>query len=105
MEDGRKLTRVQAVLAYSGDLEAEGKVEYLMAYSPDGTGSFVGLEYIVGKIGGREGSFVAQHTGTFDPQSVTTRWDFVPGLGYAGAERADGRRADRSGGHGPIPFP
>ncbi len=102
MEDGRKLTRVQAVFAYSGDLEAEGKVEYLMAYSPDGTGSFVGLEYIVGKIGGREGSFVAQHTGTFDPQSVTTRWDFVPGLGTQALSGLTGGGQIVLAGHGPY---
>jgi len=102
MEDGRKLTRVQAVFAYSGDLEAEGKVEYLMAYSPDGTGSFVGLEHIIGQIGGRQGSFVAQHTGTFDPQSVTTRWDFVPGLGTKALSGLTGGGQIVLAGHGPY---
>ena len=81
IDSGRKLARVQAVFAYEGDIEGEGTVEYLMAYAPDGTGNFVGLERIVGRVGDRSGSLVAQHTGVFDAQSVTARWEFVPGLG------------------------
>jgi hypothetical protein len=104
MDIGRKLTRVQATFAYQGDLEGEGKVEYLMAYSPDGTGSFVGLEYIVGRIGSRSGSFVAQHTGTFDPHSVTAHWDFVPGLGTQALAGLAGSGQITLNGHGPYPI-
>ena len=101
---GRKLTTVQAVFAYAGDIEGEGKVDYLMAYSPDGTGNFVGLELIVGRIGDRSGSFVAQHTGTFDPKSVSTRWEFVPGLGAEALEGLVGSGNLKLEGHGPYPF-
>jgi hypothetical protein len=104
MADGRKLTRVQATFVYTGDIEGEGATEYLMAYSPDGTGSFVGLERIAGRIGNRAGSFVTQHTGTFDPQSVTTRWEFVPGLGTGALEGLVGGGAIKLIGHGPYPF-
>ena len=101
---GRKLTTVQAVFAYTGDIEGEGTVNYLMAYSPDGTGNFVGLEHILGRIGDRSGSFVAQHTGTFDPQSVTTHWEFVSGLGTDGLEGLVGNGELKLAGHGPYPF-
>jgi hypothetical protein len=101
---GRKLTTVQATIAYNGDIEGEGSVDYLMAYSPDGTGSFVGLERIVGRIGDRTGSFVAQHTGIFDPQSVTTHWEFVPGLGTDALEGLVGSGELKLAGHGPYPF-
>ena len=37
-----------------------------MGYGDDGTAAFVGLERVVGKVGDRSGSFVLQHTGTFD---------------------------------------
>jgi hypothetical protein len=104
IEGGRKLTRVHAVFSYEGDVEGEGSVDYLMAYSPDGTGSFVGLERIVGRIGDRSGSFVARHTGTFDPKSVTTRWDFVPGLGTDALEGITGGGTLKLEGHGPYPF-
>lgn len=102
IDAGRKLTRVHAVFTYEGDLEAEGSVDYLMAYSPDGTGSFVGLEHIVGRIGDRSGSFVAQHTGVFDPKSVTTHWDFVSGLGTEALEGIIGGGQLVLAGHGPY---
>jgi hypothetical protein len=101
---GRKLTRVQAVFTYEGEIIGEGTVEYLMAYGPDGTGNFVGIEHIVGRIGDRTGSFVAQHTGRFDPKSVTTRWDFVPGLGTEALEGLVGGGNLQLEGHGPYSF-
>ena len=104
IDAGRKLTRVHATFAYSGDIEGEGTVDYLMAYSPDGTGNFVGLERITGRIGDRTGSFVAQHTGIFDPKLVTTRWEFVPGLGTEALEGLVGSGNLRLEGHGPYLF-
>ena len=104
IDAGRKLTRVHAVFAYTGDVEGEGTVDYLMAYSPDGTGNFVGMERIVGRIGNRSGSFIAQHTGTFDPKSVITQWDFVPGLGTDALEGLAGHGELKLEGHGPYPF-
>ena len=104
MDTGRKLTRVHAVFAYEGDVEGEGTVDYLMAYSPDGTGNFVGMEHIIGRIGDRSGSFAAQHTGTFDPKSVHTRWDIVPGLGTDGLDGITGGGNLTLEGHGPYQF-
>jgi Protein of unknown function (DUF3224) len=104
MDAGRKLTRVHAVFTYEGDIEGEGTVDYLMAYSPDGTGNFVGLERIVGRIGDHSGSFVAQHTGVFDLKAVHTHWDFVPGLGTEGLEGITGSGELKLEGHGPYPF-
>jgi hypothetical protein len=104
MDAGRKLTRVHAVFTYEGDIEGEGTVDYLMAYSPDGTGNFVGLERIVGSVNGESGSIVAQHTGTFDPKSVKTHWDFVPGLGTEGLDGITGGGNLILEGHGPYPF-
>ena len=103
-EGGRKLTRVHAVFAYEGDIEGEGIVDYLMAYSPDGTGNFVGMERILGRVGGRSGSLVAQHNGTFDPRAVHTHWVFVPGLGAGELEGITGGGELTLEGHGPYPF-
>jgi hypothetical protein len=103
-DGGRKMTRVHAVFAYDGDIQGEGTVDYLMAYAPDGTGNFVGLERIVGRVGDRSGSFVAQHTGTFDPQAVNTHWEFVPGLGTGALEGITGGGEITLVGHGPYPI-
>lgn len=103
-DGGRKLTRVHAVFSYEGVLEGEGTVDYLMAYGPDGVGNFVGLERIVGRIGEKSGSFVAQHSGTFDLKAVHTHWTFVPGLGTDGLEGIIGGGELTLEGHGPYPF-
>ncbi len=51
---------------YTGDIEGEGQVEYLMMYRSDGSATFVGLERVVGRIGGKTGTFVLQRTGIFE---------------------------------------
>lgn len=100
----RKLTRVHAAFTYSGDLEGEGLVDYLMAYAPDGTGNFVGLEHITGRIGDQVGSFVVQHTGIFAPKAVRTRWKIVPGLGTGNLAGLTGGCNLTLEGHGAYPF-
>ncbi|MFZ6027193.1 MAG: DUF3224 domain-containing protein [Chloroflexota bacterium] len=103
VDEGQKLTRTHATFTYEGALEGEGTVEYLMAYCPNGLGNFVGLERIEGKLGGRQGSFVVQHTGTFDPKSVTTCWEIVPGSGTGELKGLSGRSTFVLEGHGPYP--
>jgi hypothetical protein len=60
-----KLTRASVVLSYTGEIEGEGKIEFLMMYPEEKYASYVGMERIVGSLGGRKGSFVLRHTGTF----------------------------------------
>ncbi|MGH7451983.1 MAG: DUF3224 domain-containing protein [bacterium] len=61
-----KLTRASVTKSFKGDIEGEGTLEYLMMYRADGSASFVGLERIVGRLSGRSGSFVFQHSGVFE---------------------------------------
>ena len=46
-EDRPKLTRANVAKTYTGDIEGEGHVEYLMMYRNDGSATFVGLERVV----------------------------------------------------------
>jgi hypothetical protein len=64
--DQPKLTRASVTKSFTGDLEGESHVEYLMMYRSDGTATFVGLERVVGQLGGKSGSFVLQRTGVFE---------------------------------------
>jgi hypothetical protein len=61
-----KLTRASVVKTFTADIDGEGRVEYLMMYSSDGSASFVGLERITGRLAGRSGTFVLQRTGVFE---------------------------------------
>ena len=60
------LTQASVAREYSGDVEGTSATEWLMAYHPDKSAAFVGLERIKGTIGGRHGSLVLKHVGTFE---------------------------------------
>ena len=78
---GPTLSRVRFVHTFSGDIEGTGTLEYLMAIRGDGSASFTGLERIVANLGGREGTFVLQHTGTFEDDVAKVTWFVVPESG------------------------
>ena len=48
---------------FHGDLEATSQGAMLATGSATGNGAYVALEIVTGKLKGREGSFVLQHTG------------------------------------------
>jgi hypothetical protein len=82
IDDGRKLTRASVRQAFSGDIEGEGEVEWLLCYRPDKTAEFVGLQRIVGRVGDRAGSFVLTQTdGVFDGTEARGELSVVPGSG------------------------
>ena len=93
--DQPKLTRASVIKTYTGDIEAEGQVEYLMMYRTDGSASFVGLERIVGKIGDKAGSFVLQRTGVFEGGQAKESYTVVAGstTGALQSLRGDGSSA------------
>jgi|SRR5262245_15210884 len=78
-QDLPKLTRASVTKTYSGDLAGDAQVEYLMMYRSDGSATFVGLERILGQIGGRAGSFVLQRTGVFEGGQAKESYSVVPG--------------------------
>jgi len=94
---GAKLTRASVTQAFTGDLEGEGAVQWLMSYRPDGTAAFVGLQVIRGTVGGRTGSFVVQDTGTFDGGIARGTWSVVPGSGDGELEGIAGQGGFEAG--------
>lgn len=74
-----KLTRATVTKTFTGDIEGEGHVEYLMMYRSDGSATFLGLERISGRIGGRTGSFVLQRTGVFEGGQAKESYSVLPG--------------------------
>jgi hypothetical protein len=89
-DGGRKLTRASVEEAFSGDIEGDGAVEWLMCYRPDETADFVGLQRIVGKIGDRSGSFVLQMSGVFDGKVAKADWTVVAGSGTGELDELSG---------------
>lgn len=80
-ENGTKHTRAKISKAYKGQMQGNGELEYLLAYRPEGSAEFVGLEHFVGKIGKESGSFSMTHTGVFNQGSVISDFKIVPGSG------------------------
>jgi uncharacterized protein DUF3224 len=76
-----KLTRAAVTKTFTGDIEGEGHVEYLMMYCSDGSASFVGLERVVGHLGGKAGSFVLQRTGVFENGLAKESYVVISGSG------------------------
>jgi hypothetical protein len=74
-----KLTRAIVAKTFSGDIDGEGHVEYLMMYRADGSAAFVGLERVVGRIGTRNGSFVLQRIGTFEDGQAKEQYSVIAG--------------------------
>lgn len=70
IDGGPKLTRASVTNSFHGDIAGETALEYLMIYLHDDSGSFIGLERVVGHVGDRSGSFVLQHSGTFGGGTV-----------------------------------
>ena len=78
-QDLPRLTRASVRKTFTGDIEGEGQVEYLMMYRSDGSAAFVGLERVVGRIGGNTGTFVLQRTGTFESGQAKESYSVIHG--------------------------
>ena len=50
-------------------------------YLDSGGATFTGFEKVVGSLGGRTGSFVLRHTGSYDGEKATAEYEVVPGSG------------------------
>jgi hypothetical protein len=94
-----KLTRVSVTKTFTGDIEGESHLEYLMMYRSDGSATFVGLERVVGRIGDKKGSFVLQRTGAFEGGQAKETYTVIAGSATGGLSglRGEGRS---SVGHG-----
>ena len=58
VDDGPKLTHATGTQRFTGDLQADGAVDWLMCYLPDSSATFVGLQRIDGSLAGKTGTFV-----------------------------------------------
>lgn len=94
-----RITRATVMRTFTGDIDGEGHVEYLMMYRPDGTATVVGLERITGRLAGKRGSFVLQRTGVYEGGRATESYLVVPDSGTGELHGLAGRGTS-SVGHG-----
>lgn len=99
-EDALKLTHSDVAKTFSGDLEGNGILRYLMFYGPNERTRVVGLERVCARLGGRSGSFVLEHDGEDDGQQARATLTVLPGSGTGDLAGLRGRgemRATRTG--------
>ena len=80
-QDDKTLGRFSLDKQFHGDLEATGKGEMLSAGNPAASGGYVAIEKITGKLNGRSGSFVLQHSATMENGKPHMSIFVVPGSG------------------------
>jgi hypothetical protein len=90
LDGGGKLTRASVEQTFTGAIEGEGSVVWLMFYRADGTAHFVGLQRVSGTVGGRTGSFVLETDGEFDGTEAKGEWSVIAGSGTGGLRSISG---------------
>lgn len=89
---GAGVARMLIDKRFAGDLEATSKGQMLaVRTSTEGSAGYVAMELVTGKLGGHEGSFVLQHTGTMERGAQGHSVTVVPDSGTGGLEGLDGR--------------
>ena len=61
-----------------------------MAYTDPKAATFVGIQRVVGKIGGKKGSFLIETTGIFDGKTAQGDWTLIENSGTAELEGISG---------------
>jgi len=64
-DDATKLTEALVSKRYEGDVKGTSTTKWLLAYAPDKSALFVGVEHITGTIGGKTGGIVLLHDGEY----------------------------------------
>lgn len=82
-EGGGNLSHASVTDDYDGDVVGTGTLRYLLAYDadPNGVCRFTGMERVVGTVGGRNGSFVLRHTGTYGGDGLKAQVVVLEGCG------------------------
>src|SRR5262249_39341114 len=79
--DGPALFRIHVEEEFTGEIAGSGVAEFLQTAFSESEASFVGIERVTGRLGGRSGTFVFQDQGTVKDGTVSGSWFVVPGSG------------------------
>ncbi len=100
-EDGNEATKLTEALVtkkYDGDIKGTSTTKWLLAYAPDKSALYVGVEHISGTIGGRQGSLVLLHDGAFRDGVASAQLRIASGTDELANAAGTGKfRADPAG--------
>jgi Protein of unknown function (DUF3224) len=100
-EDGNEATKLTEALVakrYEGDIKGTSTTKWLLAYAPDKSALFVGIEHITGTIGGHTGGLVLLHDGFYRDGVASADVRIASGTGALTNAAGSGKfRADPAG--------
>ena len=101
-----KMTRALVTGGYTGDIEGQTTIAFIMYYPDDKNATYTGMERIEGQIAGRKGTFVLLHEGRFADGESRTTITVVPGSGTGDLQglRGEGRAVAQMGSQATITF-
>ena len=76
-----RLTHANGSQRFSGGIEGDGSIEWLMCYLPAGGARMVGHQRIDGSVDGLRGSFLIEAVGQHDGKASTATWRIIDGSG------------------------
>ena len=79
-ESGAALSHSWGDQRFTGDIDGDGSIHWLMSYGADRTARYVGQQRIRGTIDGLSGVVVIAASGMFDGERSTGQWSVVPGI-------------------------
>lgn len=98
---GAKLTEAKVTQKFTGDLDGEGSVIWVMCYVSEKYARFVGMQRVSGRLGGRSGGFVMETAGEYNDGVAKAHWSIVPGSGTDGLSGISGTGSFEAP-HGPT---
>src|SRR5579864_3573406 len=78
---GPPLTEIRIRETFTGDIDGESTARAFQVQSSDHFASQVSLQRFVGRLGGRQGTFVLQGSETVENGKIIAKWFVVPGSG------------------------
>ena len=97
-DEDTKLTEAIVAKKYDGDIQGTSTTKWLMAYAPDKSALFVGVEHITGTIGGKKGGIVLLHDGEYRDGVASAALRVAPGTEELADVAGTGKfRADPTG--------
>lgn len=98
IENGQKLTTGKFFIFYEGELQGESVLMELKNYLNDKKATVYGLERFTGEVAGKNGSFVFEHSGSFENAVITSTRKIVAGSGTNELAGLRGEAVFKSGG-------
>lgn len=97
-QDAARLTEALVTKRYEGDIAGTSTTKWLLAYAPDKSALFVGIEHVTGAIGGNDGGLVLLHDGSYRDGVASADVRIASGTGALHNAAGSGKfRADPAG--------